>query len=342
MHGMGGRFYLGTSGFAYDEWRKGVFYPEDLKKDDMLNYYSTQLSSVEINYTFRRFPSEKTLQNWRERAADGFVFTLKANQRITHWKKLKDVDDDVRDFLERGKLLGDRLGCVLFQCPPTLAYDAGLLESLLATLPEDTDGPAFAMEFRHDSWAAARDRLLERRVGWCVAETDDKDPRPEDLSWDPVGYLRLRKTEYTDDEMKLWADRIGPALDAGATVFTYFKHEDEGASPKMAKRLQDRAVLLAEIEATPDAREFPYYAALLRDRADRPEYRRKLAERLADGVEPRFPYTSMLSSRRTLRWRSRVEISRLPPAHTPRPPSAGSGSGSSPSTRSRSSVRVAA
>src|SRR5438874_4759520 len=83
---VSGHFYLGTSGFAYDEWRKGVFYPEDLKKDDMLNYYSTQLSSVEINYTFRRFPSEKTLQNWRERAADGFVFTLKANQRITHWK----------------------------------------------------------------------------------------------------------------------------------------------------------------------------------------------------------------------------------------------------------------
>jgi uncharacterized protein YecE (DUF72 family) len=239
MHAMAGRFYLGTSGFAYDEWRKGVFYPEDLKKDDMLNYYSTQLSSVEINYTFRRFPSEKTLQNWRERAADGFVFTLKANQRITHWKKLKDVQDDVRDFLERGKLLGDRLGCVLFQCPPTLAYDAGLLESFLATLPENGAGPAFAMEFRHDSWAAARQRLLERRVGWCFAETDDKDPRPEDLSWDPVGYLRLRKTEYTDDEMKLWADRIGPALEADATVFTYFKHEDDGASPKMAKRLED-------------------------------------------------------------------------------------------------------
>jgi uncharacterized protein YecE (DUF72 family) len=238
MHVMGGgRFHLGTSGFAYDEWRNGVFYPEDLKKDDMLRYYSTQLSSVEINYTFRRFPSEKTLLAWKERAADGFVFTLKANQRITHWKKLKDVDEDVRAFLARGNMLGDRLGCVLFQCPPTLPYDAGLLESFLATLPEDGSGPAFAMEFRHDSWVAARDRLLERRVGWCVAETDDKDPRPEDLSWDPVGYLRLRKTEYTDEEMKVWAGRIGPALEAGATVFTYFKHEDEGASPKMAKRL---------------------------------------------------------------------------------------------------------
>ena len=91
---MSGRFYLGTSGFAYDEWRKGVWYPEDLKKDDMLNYYSTQLSSVEINYTFRRFPAETTVEKWRSKAADGFVFTLKANQRITHWKRLEDVGDE--------------------------------------------------------------------------------------------------------------------------------------------------------------------------------------------------------------------------------------------------------
>jgi uncharacterized protein YecE (DUF72 family)/dihydrofolate reductase len=233
---VSGRFYLGTSGFAYDEWRKGVFYPEDLKKDDMLDYYSTQLSSVEINYTFRRFPSEKTVEKWKTKAAPGFVFTLKANQRITHWKKLEDVGEDVRDFVARGKLLGDRFGCVLFQCPPSLKYDAALLDGFLATLP--AGGPSYAMEFRHDSWAAARDRLLEAGVGWCVAETDEKDPKPEDLSWEPVGYLRLRKTEYSDEELHEWAGRIQPALDGGATIFCYFKHEDEGASPKMAKRLE--------------------------------------------------------------------------------------------------------
>jgi uncharacterized protein YecE (DUF72 family)/dihydrofolate reductase len=236
MHVMSGRFYLGTSGFAYDEWRKGVWYPEDLKKDDMLDYYSTQLSSVEINYTFRRFPSEQTVQKWRGKAAEGFVFTLKASQRITHWKKLKDVGEDVTAFVERGKLLGDRFGCVLFQCPPTLAYDAELLEGFLGTLP--ADGPAYAMEFRHDSWSAARERLLAAGVGWCVAETDEKDPKPEDLSWEPVGYLRLRKTEYSDEELQSWAARIQPALDADAMIFCYFKHEDEGASPKMAKRLE--------------------------------------------------------------------------------------------------------
>src|SRR3954468_24414164 len=254
---VSGRFYLGTSGFAYDEWRKGVFYPEDLKKDDMLDYYSTQLSSVEINYTFRRFPTEKTVEKWKSKAAPGFVFTLKANQRITHWKKLEDVGEDVRDFVARGQLLGDRFGCVLFQCPPSMKYDGALLDSFLATLP--AGGPSYAMEFRHDSWAAARDRLLDAGVGWCVAETDDKDPKPEDLSWEPVGYLRLRKTEYSDEELREWAGRIQAALDGGATIFCYFKHEDEGASPKMAKRLE--AMLdIPEVEPAPEIETTPIEA----------------------------------------------------------------------------------
>ena len=94
------------------------------------------------------------------------------------------------------------------------------------------------MEFRHPSWAEARDLLLSQGIAWCVAETDENDPKPEDLSWEPVGYLRLRKTEYADDELKEWAARIGPALEAGADVFCYFKHEDLGASPQMAKRLE--------------------------------------------------------------------------------------------------------
>ena len=241
MPAMSGSFYLGTSGFAYDEWKHGVFYTEGLKNREMLSYYSSQLTSVEINYTFRRFPTPKSLTTWREQAGDGFVFTLKANQRITHFKRLHDTDDDVRDFLELAKLLGDKLGCVLFQCPPNLEYDRGLIEGFVGYLPPPGSGnPRFAMEFRHPSWSAARELLLEQGIAWCVAETDDKDPKPEDLSWEPAGYLRLRKTEYTDEELAGWAARIRPALDAGADVFTYFKHEDEGASPQMARRLEAR------------------------------------------------------------------------------------------------------
>ena len=115
----------------------------------------------------------------------------------------------MRDFLDRAKSLGDRLGCVLFQCPPNLQYDRELIEAFVGYLPPRGPGvPRFAMEFRHASWVAARDLLREQGVAWCVAQTDEKDPGPEDLSWEPAGYLRLRKTDYTDDELAGWAGRI--------------------------------------------------------------------------------------------------------------------------------------
>ena len=234
---MTGTLYLGTSGFAYDEWKHGVFYPEGLKNREMLSYYASRFPSVEINYTFRRFPTEKSVETWKAETPETFRFTLKANQRITHWKRLADTDEDVRDFLDRGRLLGDRLGTVLYQCPPTLQYDRALIERFVGYLPPGP--PAFAMEFRHASWNEAKDLLRDQGIAWCVAETDERDPKPEELSWEPVGYLRLRKTDYGDDELREWAGRIRPALDSGADIFCYFKHEDDGFGPKTAKRLED-------------------------------------------------------------------------------------------------------
>ena len=202
MHAMAGTLHLGTSGFSFDGWKHGVFYPEGLKNREMLTYYSQQLSSVEINYTFRRFPSEKSLTTWREQAADGFTFTLKANQRITHFKRLADTDEDVRMFLELAKLLGDKLGCVLFQCPPSLHYDRALIEAFVGYLPP---GGRFAMEFRHASWVEAKDLLLSQGVAWCVAETDEKDPGPDDLSWEPIGLPATAE----DRVLRRGAPRVG-------------------------------------------------------------------------------------------------------------------------------------
>lgn len=231
---MPGTLYLGTSGFDYDGWKHGVFYPEGLKNREMLSYYASRFPSVEINYTFRRFPTEKTLTTWRELTPEHFRFTLKANQRITHFKRLADADEDVGDFLRVAGVLGERLGTVLYQCPPSLKYDRGLIEAFVGYLPPK---PRAAMEFRHASWREARELLLEQGVAWCVAETDEQDPGPDDLSWEPFGFLRLRKTEYSDEELEGWAARIGPALEAGHDVYCYLKHEDEGASTKMADRL---------------------------------------------------------------------------------------------------------
>jgi len=228
---VAGTLYLGTSGYSYDEW-KGVFYPEDVKSKDRLRYYASRFPSVEINYSFRRLPSEKTLTDWREQVPENFRFTLKANQRITHIKRLADTDEEVGVFLERARVLGDRLGTILFQCPPSLKYDKSLIEGFLAYLPPIT---RYAMEFRHASWEEARPLLEEQGVAWCTAETDEGEIGQ--LSWEPFGYLRLRETDYTDDEIKAWADRIGPALAADNDVYCYFKHEEKGVGPVYAEKL---------------------------------------------------------------------------------------------------------
>ncbi|MEX0832616.1 MAG: DUF72 domain-containing protein [Actinomycetota bacterium] len=228
---MSGTLYLGTSGFAYPEW-KGVFYPEGTKDREMLAYYASRFRSVEINYTFRRFPVAKTLANWRDQSQEGFQFTLKANQRITHTKRLKDADEDVGAFIETARVLGDRLGPILFQCPPNLKFDRDLIEQFLAYLPPIA---RYAMEFRHPSWDEARKLLADQGVAWCVAETDEKEGG--EPAWEPFGYLRLRKLQYDDDEIKAWADRIAPALEDGRDVYCYFKHEDKGAGPIFAERL---------------------------------------------------------------------------------------------------------
>jgi uncharacterized protein YecE (DUF72 family) len=230
---VAGTLYLGTSGFAYDEW-KGPFYPSDLQQKNMLPFYASRFGSVEVNYTFRQQPAEKTLTTWREATPEGFLITLKAHQRITHWLRLKDADEAVSTFLDRVKMLGPRLGAILFQCPPNLPYDRSLIESFVGFLPPVH---RYAFEFRHPSWETARELLASQGAAWCVAETDEKPAPDQALTGDPFVYLRLRKEAYSDDELRTWAGRITAALDQGSDVFCYFKHEEKGAGPIMAERM---------------------------------------------------------------------------------------------------------
>jgi uncharacterized protein YecE (DUF72 family) len=230
---VNGTLFLGTSGFAYKEW-KGPFYPETLKDREMLGFFAQRFRSVEINYTFRRQPSEQTLATWKEQTPEGFTFALKAHQRITHTLRLRDADDAVSFFLDRVRLLGDHLGPVLFQCPPSLRFDRALIENFAGYLPPTT---RYAMEFRHPSWEEARPILAEQGVAWCTAETDESSGG--DPSFEPFGYLRLRKETYDDDEIKRWAERISPALEEGRDVFAFFKHEDKGAGPIFAEKLAE-------------------------------------------------------------------------------------------------------
>lgn len=223
------RILAGTSGYAYKEW-KGPFYPEKLPQDQMLRFYGGQFSTVEINNTFYRMPSEKVLLHWAAQVPEAFSFVLKASQRITHQKRLQDVGEELGYFLRTASVLGPRLGPTLFQLPPNFKKDLSRLNGFLDLLPHRWRA---ALEFRHPSWRDDQvfEALRGHGVAWCVADTeDDRAPVIATADW---GYLRLRREQYTADDLAGWAGAVlgQPWQDA----FVFFKHEDAGAGPALAQ-----------------------------------------------------------------------------------------------------------
>jgi uncharacterized protein YecE (DUF72 family) len=221
--------YAGTSGFAYTAWKPG-FYPAKLPSNGFLKHYASRLNCVEINYTFRRLPSAKTLESWVEATPPGFVFAVKANMRITHILRLKNAGEATELFFRMIDPLrtSRRLGPVLFQLPPAMKRDVGLLAEYLKLLPE---GGRYAFEFRHASWLAEEvyEALRERNVALCVAESESFEV-PEVITADFV-YYRLRKPEYTEPDVEALAARSRELLASGRDLYLMFKHEEtpEGA-----------------------------------------------------------------------------------------------------------------
>lgn len=218
----------GTSGFSYKEW-KGAFYPEDISSADMLSYYAGRLPAVEINNTFYRMPNPETLDGWAGQTGEDFRFVLKAPRRLTHFKRLKDVDDALEYFLRTAGRLGQRLGSVLFQLPPNFKKDADRLASFLDGIG---DPARAAFEFRHPSWFEPDviELLSERRAALCVADTEDAPGRI--VRTGPLGYLRLRRTDYSAEDLSRWAAQVRAAGWERALVF--FKHEDAATGPRLA------------------------------------------------------------------------------------------------------------
>jgi len=232
--------YVGTSGFAYEEWRND-FYPEGLSPRRMLRHYASVLASVEINYTFRRLPSEAVIARWRAETPAEFRFTLKAYQRITHYKRLEGTAGDVAELVGAATGLGDRLGTILFQLPPTLKFEPTRLERFLAELPEGPGSPRYALEVRHASWAVPEvaQALSARGVALCGSETEAAALADIPVTAGHV-YLRLRRESYSARALAAWARRIRPLLDEGRDVFCYFKHEGGGAGAAYALGLRKR------------------------------------------------------------------------------------------------------
>lgn len=226
--------WTGTSGFQYAEW-KGNFYPEDLPAAKMLPFYAERFSTTEINYTFHRIPSAKTIENWKTLTPENFRFALKAPQKITHWSKLRDCADTLEYFCKVISGLGERLGPVLFQLPPNFKKDLDVLSSFLRELPS----MRAAFEFRHGSWFDDEifEMLKARNVALCIADTENL-ATPNVVTAD-YGYLRLRREDYEKSDVEHWAEFTREQEAKWRDVFVYFKHEESGIGPKLAKQMVD-------------------------------------------------------------------------------------------------------
>ena len=243
--GVSVRAWIGTSGFSYPEW-KGNFYPEKISSKDMLRYYAERFPTVEINNTFYRMPKEELLTGWAAQVPERFAFVIKGSQRITHIKRLRECGELLGYLYRVTSSLGARLGPLLFQLPPNFRKDVPRLAAFFDAMPERR---RVAVEFRHASWFDDEvfETLRARGAALCVADTGEEPIAPLVATTD-WGYLRLRREEFGDNELRAWAQKIReqPWSDA----FVFLKHEEEGRGPKLAARLME---LLAEHSVRPGA-----------------------------------------------------------------------------------------
>ena len=202
---------LGTSGWYYNDW-PGVFYPEKLPKAKWLNYYSTRFRTVEVNNTFYRWPRLSTIEGWRDKTGPDFRLTLKGNKQITHTKKLVDAGEEVQNFYNLAGAAGDKLGCILWQLPPSLRRDDERLEAFCKTL-----SPEFrnVIEFRHASWWTVEvyDILSRYKVCFCMVSSPNLPEQAVRTA--NFTYLRFHglakewyKYDYSTEELQPWAERL--------------------------------------------------------------------------------------------------------------------------------------
>ena len=230
------RLYIGTSGYSYAAW-KGKFYPERLPAKEMLAYFAERFPTVEINNTFYRMPTPSVMEAWAAQVPAAFRFAIKAPRRITHDRRLANVNEDVARFLDVTSTLTERRGPLLFQLPPNFRRDDDRLGDFLALLPANV---RVAFEFRHASWfdTGVYALLSKHRCALGVTEMDETAATPV-VATAAFGYARLRRTEYSDAELTEWLARL-KHLNCSET-YVYFKHEDDARGPEFASRLRSLA-----------------------------------------------------------------------------------------------------
>ena len=227
---MSGEVFIGTSGFSYSSWR-GRFYPRRIKSDDMLGYYAGRLRTVEVNTTFYRTQPDAVIAAWAKAVPPDFRFAVKAHRRITHNRRMPNLEDAMRMLAQEADGFGDRLGPVLFQLPPTAPFDEGRIERVVAVAPRHW---RIAFQFRHPSWHTEQVAELLERLGAAFVHGDGEE-QPGPLGRGAFIYLRLRRDSYSPQRLGVWRRRIRAFVEGGRDVYAYFKHEKLG--PIYAERL---------------------------------------------------------------------------------------------------------
>lgn len=234
------KIYLGTSGWSYDHW-EDIFYPRGLSTSERLDFYIRHFNSVEVNYTFYRIPSEKSIIQWKESTPDYFKIALKANRKITH---LRDRSSRYLShlFAKRAKLLEEKLGVILYQWPPEFEPSQNHISDLLDLLPKET---RVAVEFRNPLWHKREtlEFLKEKGIGYCIMSAPGFEPIFEATT--KFIYFRLHGSQlwysssYKDRELNLFAERIIGFWRAGLDIFIYFNNDQHGYAVKNALKLKE-------------------------------------------------------------------------------------------------------
>lgn len=234
---------VGTSGWQYQSWRDGAWYPAGLPQSQWLEHYATRFSTVEVNNTFYRLPERRVFADWARRTPASFILTCKLSRYLSHVRRLRDPKPAIDRFLERAEPLRAeaKLGPLLLQLPPTLQADGPRLAEVIAAVPR---GLRLAVEFRHPSWHTDEvfDLLARHDVALCLADRRSRleGPLLRTATW---GYLRMHEGTadprpcYGEDALRKWVDRLLERWGPGADVFVYFNNDARACAPANAERL---------------------------------------------------------------------------------------------------------
>jgi len=235
------RYFTGTSGWHYNDW-KGRFYPEKLPRAKWLEFYARHFSTLELNNSFYRLPSEEAFSRWYDSSPPDFTFAVKVSRFITHIKRLKDCDEALENFMSRTRILKEKLGPLLYQLPPGLHRDDEVLAAFLDKLPREL---RHVIEFRHESWLVEEvfDILRRYHIGFCVFDMP-KLTCPL-LATADFAYIRFHGRDslysscYTDEELTDWAGKIGDLASNLDSVYIYFNNDIEGFALKNAATIRE-------------------------------------------------------------------------------------------------------